>query len=169
MPPGNDAHLPPPARLQLRLGQRLENPRPSWPDMGFESCTGGQNSHMKSLKTTKVRQAKSQDAPNVARILTDLDMDASKPVRPVDLKYLGYVFDKTNAPAVTGTGYQLWRILDEDTRREASFCFILAKKPNVGVVLPHPFSRYAVVNEESPTSQDASLVKGDSPTSTANA
>jgi hypothetical protein len=151
------------------MGQRLENPRPSWPDMGFGSCSGDYDIAMKSLKTTKVRQAKCQDAPNVARILTDLDMNASKPLRPVDLKYLGYVFDKTNAPAVTGTGYQLWRILDEDTKREASFCFVLAKKPNVGVVLPHPFSRYAVVNEESPTSQDASVVKGESPTGTANA
>jgi len=137
--------------------------------MGFGSCSGGQNNHMKSLKQPKVRPTKSQGARITDRILLDIDMDAIRPMRPVDLKYLGYVFDKTNAPAVTGTGYQLWRILDEDTRREASFCFILAKKPNVGVVLPHPFSRYAVVNEESPTSQDASLVKGDSPTSTANA
>src|ERR1039457_1253235 len=137
--------------------------------MGLGSCSGGQIIAMKTFKTTKVRQAKSQDAPNVARILTDLDMNASKPLRPVDLKYLGYVFDKTNAPAVTGTGYQLWRILDEDTRREASFCFVLARRPNVGVVLPHPFRRYAVVNEEPPTSQDASVVKGESPTGTANA
>jgi hypothetical protein len=124
---------------------------------------------MKSLKQPKVRPTKSQGARITDRILLDIDMDAIRPMRPVDLKYLGYVFDKTNAPAVTGTGYQLWRILDEDTKREATFCFLLAKQPNVGVVLPHPFSRYAVVNEESPTSQDASLVKGDSPTSTANA
>ena len=124
---------------------------------------------MKSLKTTKVRQTKSQDAPNVARILTDLDMDASKPVRPVDLKYLGYVFDKTNAPAVTGTGYQPWRILDEDTKREATFCFLLAKQPNVGVVLAHPFSHYAVVNEEASTSLDGTPTNEASPTSTTNA
>src|ERR1039457_3034839 len=137
--------------------------------MGLGSCSGGQIIAMKTFKTTKVRQAKSQDAPNVARILTDLDMNASKVVRPVDLKYLGYVFDKTNAPAVTGTGYQLWRILDEDTKREATFCFLLAKKRNVGVVLPHSFTHYLETFGESPTSLDGTPTNEASPTNTTNA
>ncbi len=137
--------------------------------MGFGSCSGGQNNHMKSLKQPKVRPTKSQGARITDRILLDIDMDAIRPMRPVDLKYLGYVFDKTNAPAVTGTGYQLWRILNEDTKREATFCFLLAKQPNVGVVLAHPFSHYAVVNEEASTSLDGTPTNEASPTSTTNA
>jgi len=124
---------------------------------------------MKSLKQPKVRQTKSQDAPSLARILTGVDVDALKLVRPVDLKYLGYVFDKTNAPAIKGTGYQLWRVLDADTKREASFCFLLAKRPNVGVVLPLPFSHYALVKDESPSSLDRTPTNGATPTTTTNA
>jgi hypothetical protein len=137
--------------------------------MGFGSCSGGHDIDMKSLKSKKMRPNKSQDARILDTILTGVDVNALKVVRPVDLKYLGYVFDKTNAPAVTGTGYQLWRILDEDTKREATFCFLLAKKPNVGVVLPHSFTEYMENYAESPTSLDGTPTNEASPTSTTNA
>jgi hypothetical protein len=137
--------------------------------MGFGSCSGGQYINMQSLRQSKVRKAKSQSPRILDSILTGVDVNALKVVRPVDLKYLGYVFDKTNAPAVTGTGYQLWRILDEDTKREATFCFLLAKKPNVGVVLPHSFTHYLETFGESPTSLDGTPTNEASPTNTTNA
>jgi len=137
--------------------------------MGFGSCCGGQYLNMKSLRTAKAKQAKSQSPRILDSILTGVDVNALKVVRPVDLKYLGYVFDNTHALPVKGTGYQLWRILDEDTKREATFCFLLARKPNVGVVLAHAFSHYVENYGEFPTSPNGTPTNGATPTTTTNA
>lgn len=77
----------------------------------------------------------------IEQILADVgNIDNSKPKRPVDIKYLGYEF--AHKVSIRDTGYILYELLDEDTHRPASFCFLVAKRPNVGIVIPFPFKRY---------------------------
>ena len=98
---------------------------------------------MKSVKTSrKAPQAKGQVVRIPDAILIDANAENMKPIRPFDLRQLGYIFNDTPKTTFTGTGYELRMVLDEDTKREVDFSFLLAIRSNVGLVLPHPFTHY---------------------------
>jgi hypothetical protein len=154
------------------MGQRLENPRPSWPDMGFGSCSGGQNNHMRSIKQRKPTETKEERTKRLNILCACFQWvvkSTGKTIRPFDLRNLGYVFH--NTPRITDSkcDFELRQVLHEDTGREASFSYFLCTSRNEGSILPHSFTHYVETYEESPTSQDATVVKGESPTGTANA
>jgi hypothetical protein len=79
----------------------------------------------------------------IDKILTDIgDLNKAKQIRPFDLRQLGYVLPMDAKIIIKGTGYEIRMVLDEDTRKEAGFCYLLATRPNTGIVLPYPYSRY---------------------------
>jgi hypothetical protein len=60
-------------------------------------------------------------------------------------------------------------VLDEDTKHEVGFCFVLNTENNLGVVLPHSFTHYLETYGESPTSLEGAPTNGATATSTTNA
>jgi hypothetical protein len=64
-----------------------------------------------------------------------------KPIRPFDLRELGYMFHNT-PKVVLNSGFELRMVLDRDTKREADFFFALCIESNMGLVVPHSFSHY---------------------------
>ena len=68
------------------------------------------------------------------------DFSKSRPIRAVDMKYFGFTF--AARVGIKDTGYLLYELLDEDSSRPATFCFLVAKRTNIGVVVPFPFKKY---------------------------
>ena len=78
----------------------------------------------------------------IKQIVEDLgDLSKVKLVRPFDIKYLGYKFSKKKV-TVRDSKYILYELIDEDSNHSVSFCFLLVKKSNMGIVLSFPFDRY---------------------------
>ena len=70
-----------------------------------------------------------------------------KQIRPFDLQELGYQFAKQRL-VVADTAYEIHEILDADTKRRASFCFLLSKKLLLGVVLGKRYEHYERIASE---------------------
>ena len=80
-------------------------------------------------------------------ILQDIgDPSKCKQIRPVELKYLGYEVTQRKTPvghSVNGKPlFFIHEILDAETKKEASFCFLYCSNKQLGVVLPNCYDRY---------------------------
>jgi len=61
---------------------------------------------------------------------------------------LSYVLDNTSKVTLRGSDLQRWRVVDADSRLDASFSFLLMADSNMGVVLVKLFSALVeVINE----------------------
>ena len=84
----------------------------------------------------------------VEKILADIgEIGECKLKRPFDIKDLGYRFSKKKI-TVKDSNYILCEVVDEDTLKPATFSFLLAKRTNMGLVLPFPFSKYSEIAVE---------------------
>lgn len=109
--------------------------------MGLGSCCRGYKIIMQTAKTTKVRQVQSQAARMLDAIVAEVDVKSLKPIRPFDLKNLGYLFHDT--PKVFfKKPCELRMVLDEDTKREVDFSFLLNTESNKGLVVPNSFTHF---------------------------
>jgi hypothetical protein len=101
--------------------------------------------HMKTSKrkptTEKVHPSEKEDARLINLILADLSPTRQKQLRPFDLRGWGYILDASRKKFVRSS-YDLWPVLEEDTRREVSFSFLLDRTDNMGVILPHPYCHF---------------------------
>jgi len=91
-------------------------------------------------KKAKVKATPQTDPLVSARIVADYEATHAVPIRPFDLRHLGYFLDPTEK--VTTGQCELRRVLDEDTKREASFSYLLWPHLGAGAVLPHPYSHF---------------------------
>lgn len=83
----------------------------------------------------------------IDRILSDLgDISTCKQVRPFDLRELGYVLSERKIVVGSSTGHKashlIYEVLDADTKRAASFCFLYSKSVQMGIVLKNSFDHY---------------------------
>jgi len=137
--------------------------------MGFGSCSGGQNIHMRSIKqrTPTETRAERTRRLNILQVCFQWVVKSTgKTIRPFDLRNLGYVFH--NTPRITDSkcDFELRQVLDEDTQREASFSYFLCTSRNEGSILPHAYTHYVETCSESPTSLDGTPRNEASSTST---
>jgi hypothetical protein len=68
----------------------------------------------------------------------------NKLIPPWDLKDLGYVFSGRSIPIGLdkNTKHTIMEVVEEDTKKVVSFCFLLNKTTQRGVVLAHSFEDY---------------------------
>ena len=140
--------------------------------MGFGSCSGGQNNHMRSIKQRKPTETKEERTKRLNILCACFQWvvkSTGKTIRPFDLRNLGYVFNDTPRITDSKCDFELRQVLDQDTQREASFAYFLCISRNEGSILPHSFTHYLETYGESPTSLDGTPTNEASPTSTANA
>ena len=70
-------------------------------------------------------------------------------VRPFDIKNLGYQFSKNRINLRDkDMNYILCELLDSDSHRPATFCFLLSKRTMMGLVLPFSYDKYMDVRRE---------------------
>lgn len=87
----------------------------------------------------------------IDRILSDLgDISTCKQVRPFDLRELGYVLSDRKIVVGSSTDHQashlIYEVLDQDTKRAASFCFLYSKSVQMGIVLKQSYDHYIQCN-----------------------
>lgn len=98
-------------------------------------------------------------------ILAEVDVTSLKPIRPFDLRQLGYRFHDT-PKVVFKKPFELRMVLDEDTKREVDFSLFLNTEINMGLLVPHSFTHYsgngASSTDGTPTNQPSatSITKG---------
>ncbi|NBQ69805.1 MAG: hypothetical protein EBU46_13680 [Nitrosomonadaceae bacterium] len=87
----------------------------------------------------------------IDKILADLgDVAACKQIRPFDLRQLGYVLSDRKIVVGSSTtnraSHLIYEVLDSDTKRAASFCFLYSKSVQMGIVLKNPYDHYIHCN-----------------------
>jgi len=95
---------------------------------------------MNKTKKASIKVTKRASSVSFSKIREDYDRIRPRQIRAFDLKELGYELDASQK--VTGGNYELWMVLDADTKREVGFSFLVFKGSIAGACLPHSYSYY---------------------------
>lgn len=89
----------------------------------------------------------------IDKILADLGGDPAscKQIRPFDLRNLGYILTSRKIPVGSSTGKQqkfvIYEVVDEDTKRAVSFCYLFSKTTQMGIILKNTYDSFLCAEE----------------------
>jgi len=94
----------------------------------------------------------------IDKILSQIgDPATCKQIRPFDLRNLGYILTSRKIPVGSSAGKQqkfvIYEVVDEDTKRAVSFCYLFSKLTQMGIILPDTYDNFMSADETDSTKQ----------------
>ena len=88
----------------------------------------------------------------IDKILSEIgDAATCKQIRPFDLRNLGYILTSRKIRVGSSTGKQqkfvIYEVVDEDTKRAMSFCYLFSKSTQMGIILPNSYDSFLSADE----------------------